>query len=230
MSLPEYDLNLKLDYAALGERVDAFLVTCLEGGHYVSRSISFHDHSDLSLGELAALVLERGTDKYDPHQKEVAQKAFSGYNHYFHGTAFEVQAGKIVTDADWEYPSFFADTAYHFCEHALLIDARLCQGALPIPAESRLPVQRSDRSSAHAADPVLLRRGKPADEHRGDLRWGSHLSRLFAGSGRIRGQRMGPGAFHLADVAARPVPSRLQAANTGGGKMCCRNRKDLPII
>ncbi len=84
MSLPEYGLNLKLDYAALGERVDAFLVTCLEDGHYVSRSISFHDHSDLSLGELAALVLERGTDKYDPHQKEVAQKAFSGYNHYFH--------------------------------------------------------------------------------------------------------------------------------------------------
>ena len=26
MSLPEYDLNLKLDYAALGERVDAFLL------------------------------------------------------------------------------------------------------------------------------------------------------------------------------------------------------------
>ncbi|MBT6147195.1 MAG: hypothetical protein HOH74_17295 [Gemmatimonadetes bacterium] len=118
ISLPEYDLETELDYNALGEKVDPFLCSCFGDGRYVLRSIASSDHADKTMDELVGVILALGTDKYDPARMEVAHKSFRGYNHDFHGTGFEVLGGAIERDADWEYDSLFADTSYHFCEHA----------------------------------------------------------------------------------------------------------------
>ena len=120
LALPKYDLGEKLDYGALGEQVDSFVCSCFADGKYVERSISSRDHPEKSQDELAGTILASGTDKYDPSRREVAHNSFRGYDHDFHGAGFEIRNGKIVCDPDWEYPSLFADIAYHFCEHAPL--------------------------------------------------------------------------------------------------------------
>jgi hypothetical protein len=52
------------------------------------------EHPGKSLDELADLILELGTDKYDPNRKE-AEKNFGGYDHEFHVSSVQIQNGKM---------------------------------------------------------------------------------------------------------------------------------------
>ena len=87
-------------------------------GQYVVRAISLADHPGKTLDELAALILELGTDKYDPDRREDEEEAFAGYDHEFHASTMGIADG-VVQGAEYDdYPSMFGDFAYNFYMNA----------------------------------------------------------------------------------------------------------------
>jgi hypothetical protein len=118
--LPEYRLDVELDYNALGRAVDARIAAELADGHYVARASSSDDHEAMSRSELLAVIRETGTDKYDPSRLEVAHDAFAGYDHDFHGGRFTVEADGLIPTDSLVQSTMFGDFAFHFREHAPL--------------------------------------------------------------------------------------------------------------
>ena len=117
IALPEYDVETKPDYMAVGPKVDRLVGENLEDGDYVVRAISLADHPGKTLDELAAIILELGTDKYDSNRKEDEEKAFAGYDHEFHAGTMEVIGGEVSGSEDDEFPSMFGDFIYNFYEN-----------------------------------------------------------------------------------------------------------------
>ena len=120
IELPEYRLDRDLDYEILGQTVDGAIAEALPDGEYVVRAISSDDHPGKSRGELATLILESGTDKYDPSRLEVAHADFRAYDHDFHGGRFRVTNHRLEPDHGQVLSTMFGDVAYHFREYAPL--------------------------------------------------------------------------------------------------------------
>lgn len=120
ISIPEYRIDSEPDYVTVGTKVDRLIGLNFQDGKYVGRAIGLSDHPGKSLDKLASIILELGTDKYDPDRKEVAHKAFLGYDHDIQGGLFEISGGKIVEENDAVCSSMFADFVYHFYEHTPL--------------------------------------------------------------------------------------------------------------
>lgn len=108
VALPEYRIDAPPDYS-LGMRVDKVLREHFDVDRIVVRAISSSDHPQYSLDQLAELVLEKGTDKYDPGRPGVAHEEFEPYRPDFHGGPFE---------NDDEPGSVFGGIMKHFYEDA----------------------------------------------------------------------------------------------------------------
>ena len=118
IALPEYHIETKPDYMAIGPKVDKLIGKNLEDGQYVVRAISLTDHPGKTLDELATIILKLGTDKYDPNRKEDEWKWTAGYDHEFHASTMEIIEGKTYGAKGDDYPSMFGDFIYNFYENA----------------------------------------------------------------------------------------------------------------
>lgn len=71
ISLPEYKPNEKPDVLKIGPKLDNLLEKNFYGRSIVIRCISIQDHRGKTLDELADIVLQTGTDKYDATRKGI---------------------------------------------------------------------------------------------------------------------------------------------------------------
>ncbi len=120
MSLPEYNIESKPDYAKLGNIVDNVIAQNLDDGEYILRAISSYDHDGLSLDNLVSKITELGTDHYDPNRKQVCQAEFADYDFDIHAGRLKIENGKVIVPKDNIVDSEFGDIIYHFYEHTLL--------------------------------------------------------------------------------------------------------------
>jgi len=79
LSLPEYTIDKKPDYATLGSRIDRVIEENFNGKEVAIRALSIADHPNYNLDELVQVILGGGTDKYDPVRKGVAHEEFEPY-------------------------------------------------------------------------------------------------------------------------------------------------------
>src|SRR5947209_3081718 len=79
ISIPEYTIEVKPDYKAVGQKIDTAIEQNFEG-KFLSRALSMTNHPQYSLDQLAGIILNTGTDKYDPTRKGVAHEEFEPYN------------------------------------------------------------------------------------------------------------------------------------------------------
>ena len=114
ISAPEYTIDARPDYMAVGTRVDRVIGASFEDGQYVVRAIGSSDHPGKSLDEVVEIILALGTDKYDPDRQEVGD--FAAYNHDFQGSSVEIAQGQLFGEEDAVYASVFGDIVYHFYE------------------------------------------------------------------------------------------------------------------
>ena len=120
VSVPEYTVNKKPDYMAIGKKVDRVIESSFPDGKYIYRAIGKDDHPELILDELVSTIQKLGTDKYDPKRKGVCHEQFSVYDYDIQAGSFEIRDSRIVIAATDTYPTLFGDTAYDFYEHAPL--------------------------------------------------------------------------------------------------------------
>lgn len=118
--VPEYALEKEPDYTAIGRTVDAAIEAAFPDGRYVVRAIGKDDHPGKSLDELVSVILELGTDKYDPGRLAVAHEEFSAYDYDIQAGLFEIKGGRIVITDAYEYPTLFGDLACDFFRNAPL--------------------------------------------------------------------------------------------------------------
>jgi len=79
ISLPEYTIDKQPDYNYLGLQIDKVIEENFIGKDIAIRAISLTDHPQFSLDELVKIILELGTDKYDPNRKGVCHEEFEPY-------------------------------------------------------------------------------------------------------------------------------------------------------
>ena len=118
--LPEYHIKKKPDYVKLGKKVDAVIEKSFPDGKYIIRALGSDDHPKLSLNKLAEIVLETGTDRYDPNRKGVCHDEFCGYDYDIQAGTIIIKNGKLVIPKDYKYPTEFGDVIWHFYEHTPL--------------------------------------------------------------------------------------------------------------
>lgn len=106
--LPGYRIDSDPDYS-LGVQVDRVIRDHFDVTRIIVRAISSADHAPLTLDQLGQIVLEKGTDKYDPDRRGVAYEEFEPYHADFQGGPFEIGKGE---------PSFFAGVMKHFFRDA----------------------------------------------------------------------------------------------------------------
>jgi hypothetical protein len=70
ISIPEYTVSQKPDYAAVGRTLNRVIESHFQG-KIVIRGIGLIDHSGKSLDGLVSLLLETGTDRYDAKREGV---------------------------------------------------------------------------------------------------------------------------------------------------------------
>ena len=115
--LPEYHIKEKPDYVKLGKKVDKVIEKSLPDGKYIVRAIGSDDHKGITLNKLAKIILDTGTDKYDPSRKAVAHDEFSGYDYDIQAGTIEIKNGNLVIPKGYKYPTEFGDVIWHFYEH-----------------------------------------------------------------------------------------------------------------
>lgn len=87
VSIPEYKIDKKPDYIAIGAKIDKALEENFKG-NFLERALSLTDHPKYSLEQLIEIIIKTGTDKYDPNRKGVAHEQFEPYRP-------DLQAGDI---------------------------------------------------------------------------------------------------------------------------------------
>jgi hypothetical protein len=119
INLPEYTLEAEPDYLALGSVVDRRIVESFGDGRYLCRALGKDDHPGLSLDELVAVIVERGTDRYDPDRKGVCHEEFQAYDHDLQAAPFEIRDSHVLLDETYQYPTLFGDAVHDFYEKTL---------------------------------------------------------------------------------------------------------------
>ena len=118
ISLPEYHIKEKPAYLKLGQKVDKVIEENFPDGKYILRAISLDEHKDISLDQLAEIVIKTGTDKYDQKRKGVEHDKFLAYDYDTQAGTITIKNGKLVIPKTYKYTSEFADIVWHFYEHA----------------------------------------------------------------------------------------------------------------
>ena len=66
IDVPEYDVRTKPDWRGIGAKLDEFLRELFLGRKIVIRCIGSCEHPGKSLDDLVEIILEQGSDRYDP--------------------------------------------------------------------------------------------------------------------------------------------------------------------
>jgi len=111
VAIPEYTIEMQPDYIAIGEKIDQVIEENFPGQDIAIRAISIADHPQYDLDQLTKIILETGTDKYDPNRKGVAHEEFEPYH-----ADFQAGFGTVGKDLHGEG----ADIVKKFYENALI--------------------------------------------------------------------------------------------------------------
>lgn len=79
LPLPEYNIDVRPNYQTSGAKIDKALEDNFYGKDVAIRAISLTDHPQFTLDELVQVILDTGTDKYDPNRKGVDHEMFEPY-------------------------------------------------------------------------------------------------------------------------------------------------------
>lgn len=112
ISLPEYSIDTKPNYSAIGSRIDKAIQENFEGTFLV-RALSITDHPQYTLSQLADIILNSGTDKYDPERIGVAHEEFEPYH-------ADLQAGEVVVENGQLKGESFSEQIRLFYENTLI--------------------------------------------------------------------------------------------------------------
>lgn len=122
ISLPEYNIDTKPDYQAIGAKIDAVLEENFDGKSVAVRALSLMDHPQLTLDEFVKIILEKGTDKYDPNRKGI--EGFEDYDVDFQagfGTVGKNLKGEGADIIQKFYENVLLDRGYRLRIDLLLI-------------------------------------------------------------------------------------------------------------
>lgn len=122
LSLPEYQIETKPDYETIGQKIDKTLEENFYGKQIAIRAISLIDHPNLTLDEFVKIILEKGTDKYDPNRQGV--KGFENYDVDFQAgfcTVGENHSGEGADFVQKFYENVLLDRGYRLRIDLLLI-------------------------------------------------------------------------------------------------------------
>lgn len=122
ISLPEYNINTRPDYQAVGAKIDKSLEENFYGKSVAIRALSLTDHPRFSLDELVGIILEKGTDKYDPNRKGI--EGFEDYDLDFQAESCVVgktHFGKGVDIIQKFYENVLLDRGYRLRIDLLLV-------------------------------------------------------------------------------------------------------------
>ena len=121
LDLPEYSIERKPDYAALGPRIDRFLVERFAGSRIALRAVFLDDHPDLSRAQLVEKILEVGTDRYDPQRKGMHHDWYASVGVELHVVTFAVsdRLGALEDEDYQAAPSPMGEFMMDFFESAL---------------------------------------------------------------------------------------------------------------
>lgn len=115
--LPEYTIESKPNYIELGKKVDEVIESNFPDSYYFERVLSIEDHPDLDIDDLVDIIVNTGTDRYDPGRKSVCHEEFEIYDYDLHLGSFEIKDRKIQIYEDDEQPTLFGNAIYNFYEH-----------------------------------------------------------------------------------------------------------------
>jgi hypothetical protein len=121
ISLPEYKSERQTDWLSVGRKLDRLIITHFEGKRLGIRCIGLVDHPDRTLEELVSVILELGTDKYDPH-REGLYYSCEEVSHIWAGPCLVTQEGltsQVLPLSEELEGSFMAEVTLLFYEGAL---------------------------------------------------------------------------------------------------------------
>lgn len=118
INLHQYTIKKQPNYLSLGLKVDKVITNHFSEGEYLIRAVGLEGHPNLSLDKLVSIILETGTDKYNPNKKSVAHEEFANYDYDIQATKFEIKNSTIKTNDSDEIPSLFGQIIYDFYNHA----------------------------------------------------------------------------------------------------------------
>ena len=117
ISIPEYTIESQPDYEAVGSKIDRALEQNFEG-EFLLRSLSLVDHPQYTLDEFVDVIINLGTDKYDPDRKGVEYEIFEPYQADIQASLIHIEDGKLQSDSYGEdvkrfYENVLLDRGYH---------------------------------------------------------------------------------------------------------------------
>lgn len=115
ISLPEYTLDEESDFDVLGKKIDAILKKHYFGQKVVVRALGSQEHSGKNAEELAKIIQETGTDRYDPNRKGDRYENIEQKHIDFFGMDF------LITKSG-EYFKFLLEPFYSYPPKPVRID------------------------------------------------------------------------------------------------------------
>jgi len=122
ISLLEYNIDKQPDYQAIGTKIDETLERYFNGKDVAIRALSLTDHPQFTLDEFVKVILEKGTDKYDPDRKGV--EGFENYEVDFQAGFCTVGKNHSGEGADFIqkfYENVLLDRGYRLRVDLLLV-------------------------------------------------------------------------------------------------------------
>ena len=89
LALPDYQLKNEPDFHSIGLKVEEKIGEEFPNQWLAMRGISLADHEGKSAADLQALILEHGTDRYDPHRKGVHHEMDEKFGIELHAIALK---------------------------------------------------------------------------------------------------------------------------------------------
>jgi hypothetical protein len=120
ISLPEYRIEPQTDWLAVGRKLDGLIQTSFPEKRIAIRCVGLIDHPGRSLDDLVAIILETGTDRYDPLRKGVHPEFYRDVTDIFAGPAIVTADGLQTLRAGREpIPSVMGETVELFFDGTL---------------------------------------------------------------------------------------------------------------
>jgi shikimate kinase len=120
----EYKVTDEPDFNAVGPKIDQAIESTIPDGTYIVRAIGIELDKDPGLLEdMVAILLDKGTDKFDPKRRGVAHEEFSGYDYDIYASRVKIERSRLVRETEVDPrlpPSWFGGTAWHFYHGATL--------------------------------------------------------------------------------------------------------------
>lgn len=119
ISLPEYTIDKKPDYMAIGQKIDKIIEENFNNHQLAIRGIGMADHPEYNLDELVEVICKLGTDKYDSKRKGVGHNSFSVYDADLQALPCKVVDSKLISNYI-RLPTVIGDMIRAFYESVLL--------------------------------------------------------------------------------------------------------------